>query len=139
MKPQSNERSLENLVILVIDDDKDILAFVEALLHDMGASKVICASEGSIGLSYIFAASAQIDIVICDWNMPHVTGLDILKKTKASFPKITFAMLTAKSEEQDVVAAKNLGVDMYIAKPVVPASFREMIQKLATRASRKAR
>ena len=133
LEKHSKERSIESLGVLVIDDDVDILALVETLLRNMGITKIICASDGTVGLSHIYVPTVTIDLVICDWNMPHMSGLDVLQKVKKDFPEIAFAMLTVKTQENAMIAARRSGVDMYITKPIESSSFQKKIRLMAER------
>jgi len=105
--------------ILVVDDEEDILELIRYNLGREGF-QVTCAATGEDGLKA--ARNKLPDLVILDLMLPGVDGLEVCKQLKAD-PRtgnIPIVMLTAKSEEPDVVAGLELGADDYITKPFSP-------------------
>lgn len=101
--------------VLIVDDYKTMLRVIRNLLAQIGFTQVDEATDGSMALGMI--AQKKYDLVISDWNMEPMTGLDLLKSVRAAGNKVPFIMVTAESKTENVVAAKSAGVNNYIIKP----------------------
>lgn len=107
----------KNMKVLIVDDYKTMLRIVRNLLKQLGFMNVDEATDGSMALQLL--RNAQYGLVISDWNMEPMTGLQLLKEVRAD-PKlkgIPFIMVTAESKSENVIAAKEAGVSNYIVKP----------------------
>ena len=106
-----------NMRVLIVDDYKTMLRIIRNLLKQIGFSNVEEASDGSTALDIM--RGEQIDLVISDWNMEPMTGLQLLKEVRAddNLKDTPFIMVTAESKTENVVAAKQAGVSNYIVKP----------------------
>ena len=120
--------------ILVIEDDPDILELIEYNLNKEGF-RVQCASDGEIGLRE--AMRVRPALIILDLMLPGIDGLSVCKKLKAQKETefIPVIMLTAKSEESDVVVGLELGADDYITKPFSPRELTARIRALLRRST----
>jgi len=100
--------------ILIIEDEEDM---VEGLRFNLEARDyiVVAATDGETGL--MKASGEQPDLVILDLMLPGLNGYEVCKKLKASSPELPIVMLTAKSQESDIVTGLDLGADDYITKP----------------------
>jgi two-component system chemotaxis response regulator CheY len=130
--------------ILVVDDMPTIRDLVRNQLKNMGYKNIFEAGDGEAGLNVVitqFSNGSPIDLVICDWNMPKMTGLEFLKQIRASeqFAKLPFILLTSESEREQVTEAILSGVSQYIVKPFAAKSFEEKLksvwQKISANAS----
>ena len=119
----AKEEGIEKMKILVVDDQPDIRAMVRGILSDMGITQIFEASDGREALSFTDAAIDMIDVVICDWNMPKLTGIDLLRQMRTVMPKMPFLMLTGRGDLDSVAEAKSCGVTAYIRKPFSPANL----------------
>ncbi|MDZ3836380.1 MAG: response regulator [Rhodospirillales bacterium] len=107
----------KNMRILIVDDYKTMLRVIGNLLRQLEFSHIDEALDGSEALAKL--RMAKYDLVISDWNMEPMNGLDLLKQVRAD-PKLSgipFIMVTAESKTDNVVAAKQAGVSNYIVKP----------------------
>jgi len=106
-----------NLRILIVDDYKTMLRIIRNLLKQLGFSNVDEATDGSMALQ--MCRSQDYGLVISDWNMEPMTGLQFLKELRADekLKGTPFIMVTAESKTENVVAAKQAGVNNYIVKP----------------------
>lgn len=107
----------KNMKVLIVDDYKTMLRIVRNLLKQLGFMNVDEATDGSMALQLL--RNAQYGLVISDWNMEPMTGLQLLKEVRAD-PKlkgVPFIMVTAESKSENVIAAKEAGVSNYIVKP----------------------
>ena len=104
--------------VLIVDDYKTMLRVIRNLLGQVGYKNVDEATDGSMALDMM--NKKKYDIVISDWNMEPMTGLDLLKAVRAQTDgnqKIPFIMVTAENKMENIIAAKKAGVNNYIVKP----------------------
>lgn len=106
-----------NIPILVVDDYKTMLRIIRNLLKQLGFNNIDEATDGSSALQKL--RDKAYGLVISDWNMEPMTGLELLKEVRADtqLGKLPFIMVTAESKSENVVAAKQAGVSNYIVKP----------------------
>ena len=106
-----------NMNVLIVDDYKTMLRIIENLLKQIGFKNVHQATDGAAALKTL--RSETIGLVISDWNMAPMSGLDLLKEVRAdgALKEVPFIMITAESKTENVVAAKAAGVNNYIVKP----------------------
>jgi two-component system chemotaxis response regulator CheY len=114
----------KNMSILIVDDYKTMLRIIRNLLKQLGFTNVDEAMDGGEALTKL--RSTDFDLVISDWNMEPMTGLQLLKEVRADdgLKKTPFIMITAESKTENVVAAKQAGVNNYIVKPFNAATLR---------------
>ncbi len=107
----------KNMSVLIVDDYKTMLRIVRNLLRQLGFMNVEEASDGAAALAK--ARSANFGLIISDWNMEPMTGLQLLKEVRSddSLKQVPFIMITAESKTENVIAAKEAGVNNYIVKP----------------------
>lgn len=103
--------------ILIVDDYKTMLRIIRNLLKQLGFDNVDEATDGSTALGRLREKS--YGLVISDWNMEPMTGLQLLREVRADakLKHIPFIMVTAESKTENVIAAKEAGVTNYIVKP----------------------
>jgi len=106
-----------NMRILIIDDYQTMLRIIRNLLKQIGFSNVNEATDGSMALQMLRVES--YDLIISDWNMEPMTGLQLLREVRADamLKTVPFIMITAESKSENVIAAKEAGVSNYIVKP----------------------
>lgn len=116
-----------NMPILIVDDYKTMLRIIRNLLKQLGFDNVDEATDGSTALQKL--RSKDYGLVISDWNMEPMTGLELLKEVRADskLGKTPFIMITAESKTENVVAAKQAGVNNYIVKPFNAATLKEKL------------
>ena len=124
----------KSMHVLIVDDYKTMLRIIRNLLKQIDFNNVEEALDGSEALSKLRAGS--FGLVISDWNMAPMTGLQLLQEVRAdSRLKTTpFIMITAESKTENVVAAKQAGVSNYIVKPFNAETLREKIEKVLAHA-----
>ncbi|EPX84051.1 response regulator [Salipiger mucosus] len=116
--------------VLVVDDYHTMIRIIKKLLVEIGFDDIDVASDGEEALQMI--GSEDYDLVISDWNMDKMTGLELLEAVRED-PKtksLPFIMVTAESKPANVLAAKNAGVSNYLVKPFTPATIREKIESV---------
>jgi two-component system, chemotaxis family, chemotaxis protein CheY len=103
--------------VLIVDDYKTMLKIVGNLLRQLGFSNIDEATDGTMALEMF--NQKNYGLVISDWNMEPMSGLDLLKQVRvgANNNKVPFIMVTAESKTENVIIAKQAGVSNYIVKP----------------------
>ena len=119
-----------NTNVLIVDDYKTMLRIIRNLLKQLDFENVEEASDGQEALSKLRAGN--FGLVISDWNMQPMKGLDLLKEVRADarLKSTPFIMITAESKTENVIAAKQAGVSNYIVKPFNAETLREKIAKV---------
>jgi two-component system chemotaxis response regulator CheY len=120
----------KNLKILVVDDFATMRKVIRNLLKQGGFENVVEAEDGVAALKVL--QSQKVDFVISDWNMPNMSGLELLKAVRGSddLKEMPFLMVTAEALKDNVVAAVKAGVSNYIVKPFTAEVLTEKIEKI---------
>ena len=120
----------KNMQILIVDDYKTMLRIIRNLLKQLGFTNVEEAMDGGEALTKL--RSSDFGLVISDWNMEPMTGLQLLKEVRAdsNLKTMPFIMITAESKTENVVAAKEAGVNNYIVKPFNAATLRTKLSSV---------
>lgn len=107
-----------NMNVLIVDDYTTMLRIIKNLLKQLGFNNVDEATDGSMALEKVKVK--PYGLVISDWNMEPMTGYEFLKQVRSSegaYKTVPFIMVTAESKTDNVIAAKQAGVNNYIVKP----------------------
>jgi len=121
--------------ILVVDDMMTMRKIVKNMLKKMGCADIHEAVDGIPAWEMLEKAHTEgqpFQFILSDWNMPGMTGLDLLKKIRADerFAKLPFLMVTAEGEQKDVVTAVKAGVSNFVVKPFNEKTLVEKINKV---------
>lgn len=119
-----------NMNVLIVDDYKTMLRIIRNLLKQLGFDNVDEATDGSMALQKL--RQKHYGLVISDWNMEPMRGLQLLKEVRADneLRNLPFIMVTAESKTDNVVAAKDAGVSNYIVKPFNAATLKTKLTKV---------
>ena len=119
--------ALKDMRVFIVDDYNTMLRILRNLLRQLDINNVDEATNGDT--AYQMLQRTPPDLIISDWNMVPVTGLDLLKKVRsdAKLKHIPFIMVTAESKTENVIAAKQAGVSNYIVKPFNAETLRAKI------------
>lgn len=119
--------ALKDMRVFIVDDYNTMLRILRNLLRQLDINNVEEATNGDT--AYQMLQRTPTDLIISDWNMAPVTGLDLLKKVRsdAKLRHIPFIMVTAESKTENVIAAKQAGVSNYIVKPFNAETLRAKI------------
>lgn len=120
---------MNDLTVLIIEDDINTRSTLRMMLGEIGITQIFESKNGVDAMQYIDTAISTIDMIICDWNMPHKTGLDVLKEIRTIDRDIPFLMVTARADKDSVMDAREANVSGYIRKPF---TMRELETKLKT-------
>ncbi|MFM8313141.1 MAG: response regulator [Deltaproteobacteria bacterium] len=118
--------------ILIVDDMMTMRKLVKKSLIELGFSNITEAVNGAEAWSKAegqLNSAAPFQLVISDWNMPVMTGIELLRKCRQTAPtsKIPFVLLTAESEKSQVIEALQLGVSAYVLKPFNTNQLRDKL------------
>ena len=119
-----------SMPILVVDDYSTMIRIIRNLLKQLGFENVDDANDGSAALAKMQAK--KYGLVISDWNMEPMTGLQLLQEVRADnkLKPLPFIMVTAESKTENVVAAKQAGVSNYIIKPFNADTLKKKIESV---------
>jgi two-component system, chemotaxis family, chemotaxis protein CheY len=117
-----------SMPILVVDDYNTMIRIIRNLLRQLGFQDIDDAPDGSVALSKMH--SKRYGLVISDWNMEPMTGYQLLKTVRSTpdFSTTPFIMVTAESKTENVIAAKQAGVNNYIVKPFNADTLKNKIE-----------
>ncbi len=119
--------------ILVVDDFSTMRRIVKNLLRDLGFTNTVEADDGKTALPILEAGG--IDFLVTDWNMPGMTGIDLLKAVRANpdLVDLPVLMVTAEAKREQIIMAAQAGVNGYVIKPFTAATLKEKIEKVFER------
>ena len=123
MSQTGSDGPFARVSVLVVDDEPFAQKLATTVLRQLGVGQIAVAKSGAEALNILGQPHQKFDLVISDWNMPEMTGLNLLKKVRETWPDMPFVMLTGKATPDFVLAAKEHGVNGYIAKPFAPAQL----------------
>lgn len=123
--------------ILVVDDFSTMRRIVKNLLKELGFSKFDEADDGAVAWPMI--QSGKYDFIVSDWNMPEMTGIDLLRHVRAdaNLKDTPFLLITAEAKRSQILEAAQAGVDGYIVKPFTAATLNEKIEKIFERVAQR--
>lgn len=106
--------------VLVVDDDQLICDLLTAYLAEIGITQIDTANDGMKGINMMFNANPIYDLVLCDWNMPAKSGIDVHNAMRAAerYHHAIFMLVTAVTEASQIRSAIQEGVDDYVVKPI---------------------
>ncbi|MFC1821104.1 chemotaxis response regulator CheY [Thermodesulfobacteriota bacterium] len=120
----------KSIKVLVVDDFATMRRIVKGVLKKIGYKSIIEAEDGSQALQELQKES--IGLIVSDWNMPNMTGLELLKAVRGDdkLKATPFIMVTAEGQKEHVLEAVKAGVNNYIVKPFTPETFSEKLEKV---------
>ncbi len=123
----------KNIRILIVDDFSTMRRIIKGLLHELGFNNIEEADDGNTALPMLRAHS--FDFLITDWNMPGMTGLDLLKNVRADakLGKLPVLLVTAEAKREQIVEAAQAGVNGYVVKPFTANTLKEKMDKIFER------
>ena len=124
--------------ILIVDDFETVRLFLRNALNQIGIENIEEAGDGKEALQLLrdnVKQNKTFDMVFCDWNMPEMTGIELLQEIRKTneLRALPFVMVTAESETSSVENALKAGTTDYITKPFTVDGLREKIESIFTR------
>ena len=122
-----------SMKILIVDDFATMRRILKNILKQLGFSNITEADDGTVALEEL--KNNAFDIVISDWNMPKMSGLDLLKAVRAGeagdgHAKVPFLMVTAEAQKQNVIEAVQAGVSNYVVKPFTAEAISDKLKRI---------
>lgn len=119
--------------ILVVDDFSTMRRIIKNLLNDLGFMDIVEADDGSTALPIL--KKGTIDFLVTDWNMPTMTGIELLREVRADdkLNSLPVLMVTAEQKREQIVEAAEAGVNGYIVKPFTAITLKEKMSKIFER------
>ena len=113
--------------VLVVDDFSTMRRIVRNVLKQVGLTSIVEADNGKAALKVL--KKEDIDLILCDWNMPEMSGIDLLKAVKSddALKNIPFVMVTAEAQKDNILEAVKAGVSSYIVKPFTAETVSEKL------------
>lgn len=123
----------KNMKILIVDDFSTMRRIVKNLLRDLGFTNTQEADDGTTALPMLL--NGDFDFLVTDWNMPGMTGIELLKRVRADerLKNLPVLMVTTEAKRDQIVAAAQAGVNGYVVKPFTAAVLKEKIDKIFER------
>ncbi|WP_148862351.1 chemotaxis response regulator CheY [Marinobacter fonticola] len=123
----------KNMKILIVDDFSTMRRIIKNLLRDLGFTNTDEADDGNTALPML--KSGKYDFLVTDWNMPGMSGFELLQAVRAdaNLKSLPVLMVTAEAKRDQIVAAAQAGVNGYVVKPFTAAVLKEKIEKIFER------
>ncbi len=123
----------KNMKILIVDDFSTMRRIIKNLLRDLGFSNTHEADDGVTALPML--KSGDFQFLVTDWNMPGMTGIDLLKAVRADekLRTLPVLMVTAEAKRDQIIEAAQAGVNGYVVKPFTAQALKEKIEKIFAR------
>ncbi|ROM39211.1 response regulator [Pseudomonas poae] len=123
----------KNMKILIVDDFSTMRRIIKNLLRDLGFTNTIEADDGLTAIPIL--NSGAIDFLVTDWNMPGMTGIELLRHVRADekLRNLPVLMVTAEAKREQIIEAAQAGVNGYVVKPFTALALKEKIEKIFER------
>jgi two-component system chemotaxis response regulator CheY len=130
----SNYESKRDMKILVVDDFPTQRKLIKRTLLALGFENVVEATDGVDALEKL-QSDQEVEFIICDWHMPKMMGIDLLRTLRADdkYRRMPFLMVTAETKKENIIEAARAGVSNYIAKPFTVEALQEKMQDILNR------
>ena len=110
-------KKLNDVGVLVVDDSYDMRKTMQSMLAEIGINQIFLAKDGMEALLFMGDCEDMVDLVLADWNMPVMSGGELLRQVRSADPYMPYILVTGRSDRASVIEAKAAGVTGYIAKP----------------------
>lgn len=119
-----------NIKVLVVDDFATMRRIIKGVLKQLGFSNIVEAEDGDVALEEL--KKDEYGLILADWNMPNMSGLDLLKAVRSDkkLQRIPFVMVTAEGQKDNILEAVKAGVSNYVIKPFTPETINEKLKKV---------
>jgi two-component system chemotaxis response regulator CheY len=116
--------------VLVVDDFATMRRIIKNILRQLGFTNIVEADDGTTAWETL--NKDNIDFIISDWNMPKMSGIELLRKVRSSeeFADLPFLMVTAEAQQENIIEAVQAKVSNYIVKPFTPDTLSQKIDKI---------
>ena len=133
MEKSLMEGLLSKLRILIVDDQPESRLALKSILEDLSVGEVFEADDGRTGALFLKKTGAGIDLILCDWNMPVMSGMEFYHHVRNQGNATPFLMITGRGDHNSVIEARSMGVNGYIRKPFAPQQIEAKLRILTAR------
>ncbi|MEG2139332.1 MAG: chemotaxis response regulator CheY [Bilophila sp.] len=119
-----------NMRVLVVDDFSTMRRIIKNILRQLGFNNVVEADDGTTAWEVI--NKEKVEFIVSDWNMPQMTGIELLRKVRGSeeYGDTPFLMVTAEAQQENIIEAVQAKVSNYIVKPFTAETMKQKIDKI---------
>jgi two-component system chemotaxis response regulator CheY len=119
-----------NIKILIVDDFATMRKIIRNILTQLGFKNILEADDGTTALEIL--KKEKVDLIISDWNMPKMSGIELLKAVRSdeNLKDVPFVMVTAEAQKENILEAIKYKVNQYIVKPFTPETLKEKLDKV---------
>lgn len=120
----------KEMTALVVDDFSTMRRIVKNILRDLEFKNILEADDGTTAVQIL--TSQKVDLIVSDWNMPKMSGLELLKYVRSNehIKDTPFLMVTAEAQKENIIEAVKARVSNYIVKPFTAATLAEKLAKI---------
>jgi two-component system chemotaxis response regulator CheY len=120
----------KNMKVLVVDDFSTMRRIVKNILRQLGFNNIVEADDGTTAVGIL--EREKVDLIISDWNMPNMTGIELLRHVRSTeeLKDLPFLMVTAEAQQENIIEAVKAKVSNYIVKPFTADTLNEKIEKI---------
>ena len=120
----------KNMKVLVVDDFSTMRRIVKNILRQLGFVNIVEADDGTTAVGIL--EREKVDLIISDWNMPNMTGIELLRHVRSTeeLKDLPFLMVTAEAQQENIIEAVKAKVSNYIVKPFTADTLNEKIEKI---------
>ena len=126
----SDSVTYKDLIVMVVDDFATMRRIIRKIMKDLEFKEVIEAENGAEAFELL--KTNKVDVIVSDWNMPTMTGLELMKRVRADerFKSLPFLLVTAEAQKANIIEAIQAKVSNYVVKPFTPAALAEKLAKI---------
>ncbi len=119
-----------NMDVLIVDDFATMRRILKNILRQIGFTNIYEADHGKSALTML--KKQKFDLILCDWNMPEMSGLELLNKVRSDneIKDIPFVMITAEARKDNIIEAVQAGVSNYVVKPFTAETISGKLEKV---------
>ncbi|MGW8309659.1 MAG: response regulator [Thiogranum sp.] len=119
-----------NMKILVVDDFPTMRRITRSLLRDLGFNNTLEADDGDAALPVL--RSGSVDLLLTDWNMPGMSGIELLRmvRAEADLASLPVLMMSAESRRERIIEATRAGVNGYLVKPFDAVTLKDAMERI---------
>lgn len=122
---------LKMMKILLVEDQDHAMKLVRMILRELGVTQIFTAKDGREAIEFLGECEDLVNVIISDWNMPRMSGLELLRQVRTVRPNIPFIMVTGRATIDSVKQARDGGVTAYLAKPFSPEQLERKVISVA--------
>lgn len=129
----ASKGALAGLRVMLVEDDVRIAKLLQMMLKVIDVQVVFTANDGLQALRFLSANEGSVNTLICDWRMPNMTGIELLRQVRSVDPDLQFLMITGYATPESVLEARGLNVSAFITKPFSAKTISDKLELAASK------